>query len=74
MPRNDVEACCHVNLKHIAAAGGLFELVSCPHYLAEILIYGGLVLVQGPQSVNIWLIFMWVVRAFPHDIFYTVHT
>jgi len=28
--------------------GGLFELVSCPHYLAECLIYAGLVALVGP--------------------------
>jgi steroid 5-alpha reductase family enzyme len=42
--------------------GGLFELVSCPHYFAEIVIYLGLLLLtQG--SLVAWLMNVWVVRS-----------
>lgn len=41
--------------------GGLFELVSCPHYLAEIVIYAGLGLLIGAQRPLAWLILAWVV-------------
>jgi 3-oxo-5-alpha-steroid 4-dehydrogenase 3 len=44
--------------------GGAFELVSCPHYLAEILIYAGLVLLLGRANGLVWLIFAWVVSVF----------
>ncbi|KAL6774515.1 hypothetical protein ACKKBG_A25290 [Auxenochlorella protothecoides x Auxenochlorella symbiontica] len=40
--------------------GGLFELVSCPHYLAEIVIYAGLGLLIGAQRPLAWLILAWV--------------
>ncbi len=46
-----------------AFAGGAFELVSCPHYFAEIVIYGGFVVLLGAQSTTVWLIFLWVVSA-----------
>ncbi|WIA17188.1 hypothetical protein OEZ85_014071 [Tetradesmus obliquus] len=39
--------------------GGLFELVSCPHYLAEIIIYCGLLLVTGGQLLPL-LMLVWV--------------
>lgn len=41
-------------------AGPLFEWVSCPHYLAEIIIYCGLALVTG-GSINSLLMLVWVV-------------
>ncbi|MEW5311034.1 MAG: hypothetical protein WDW38_002781 [Sanguina aurantia] len=40
--------------------GGLFSLVSCPHYLAEIVIYLGLWLISGLQ-LNQALMLAWVV-------------
>lgn len=43
-------------------AGGLFELVSCPHYLAELIIYLGLLGIVGPYSWLPWLIMAWLVR------------
>ncbi|GBF99251.1 polyprenol reductase-like [Raphidocelis subcapitata] len=39
--------------------GALFELVSCPHYLAEIIIYCGLALAAG-GSANTLLMLVWV--------------
>ena len=42
--------------------GGAFELVSCPHYLAEIVIYAGLALVAGRGQLLPWLVVTWVVR------------
>lgn len=39
--------------------GGLFELVSCPHYLAEVVIYCGLVLATGGQLLPL-LMLVWV--------------
>lgn len=42
--------------------GGAFELVSCPHYLAEIAIYCGLAMIAGPSRPLVLLIVVWVVR------------
>jgi len=43
-------------------AGGGFELVSCPHYLGEVVIYCGLALVaEGGRRVTAWLMLLWVV-------------
>lgn len=50
------------SLLHARAAGGLFELVSCPHYFAEIVIYGGLALLVGGARPLVLLILAWVVR------------
>jgi 3-oxo-5-alpha-steroid 4-dehydrogenase 3 len=41
--------------------GGAFTLVSCPHYLAEIIIYIGLVIIQQGRRGNMWLVLAWVV-------------
>ncbi|XP_022971054.1 polyprenol reductase 2-like [Cucurbita maxima] len=41
--------------------GDWFEIVSSPHYLAEIVIYGGLVVASGGEDLTIWLIFGFVV-------------
>lgn len=41
--------------------GGGFHLVSCPHYLGEILIYAGLLLVSSTYSRLPYLVFVWVV-------------
>lgn len=43
--------------------GGMFELVSCPHYFGEIVIYVGLVLVTEMHNWGAWLMLAWVVRA-----------
>jgi 3-oxo-5-alpha-steroid 4-dehydrogenase 3 len=42
--------------------GGLFELVSCPHYLAEVVIYLGLVVASQGQLLPL-LMLIWVVSA-----------
>jgi hypothetical protein len=41
----------------------LFEVVSCPHYLGEIIVYLGLVILTGGAQVNAWLMLAWVVRG-----------
>lgn len=47
---------------YVVPRGGAFELVSCPHYLAEIVIYAGLALVAGRGQLLLWLVLTWVVR------------
>ncbi|XP_057784142.1 polyprenol reductase 2-like isoform X2 [Salvia miltiorrhiza] len=41
--------------------GDWFEYVSSPHYLAEFVIYGGLVIASGFYDITIWLVFVFVV-------------
>jgi 3-oxo-5-alpha-steroid 4-dehydrogenase 3 len=45
--------------------GGAFSLVSCPHYLGEIVIYCGLALVASGSNICIWIVLAWVVRSLP---------
>ncbi|XP_061635601.1 polyprenol reductase [Phyllopteryx taeniolatus] len=47
-------------LAHRMPKGGCFELVSCPHYLAELLIYVSLSLVAGGLSLTWWLVVLYV--------------
>uniref|UniRef100_A0A8C2ZTI0 Polyprenal reductase n=1 Tax=Cyclopterus lumpus TaxID=8103 RepID=A0A8C2ZTI0_CYCLU len=47
-------------LAHAVPKGGWFELVSCPHYLAELLIYVSLSLVVGGLSLTWWLVVLYV--------------
>ncbi|XP_026161204.1 polyprenal reductase [Mastacembelus armatus] len=47
-------------LAHRVPKGGWFELVSCPHYFAELLIYVSLSLVFGGLSVTWWLVVLYV--------------
>ncbi|KAL2925134.1 Polyprenol reductase 2 [Bienertia sinuspersici] len=41
--------------------GDWFESVSSPHYLAEIVIYAGLVVASGGRDLTVWLLFAFVV-------------
>jgi hypothetical protein len=41
--------------------GGLFELVSCPHYLGEVIIYAGLAVVVNGDRLAL-AVLAWVVR------------
>ncbi|XP_041861841.1 polyprenol reductase [Melanotaenia boesemani] len=47
-------------LAHRLPTGGWFELVSCPHYFAELLIYISLSLVFGGLSLTWWLVVLYV--------------
>ncbi|CAL5341205.1 unnamed protein product [Camellia sinensis] len=46
---------------YVIPYGDWFEYVSSPHYLAEIVIYGGLVVASGGADLTIWLLFGFVV-------------
>lgn len=43
--------------------GGAFELVSCPHYLGEVVLYAGLVAATAGQRATVWLMLLWVVSS-----------
>ncbi len=45
---------------YVIPRGGLFELVSCPHYLGEVVIYAGLALLCWPSTKPL-LMLLWVV-------------
>ncbi|CAJ1059990.1 polyprenol reductase [Xyrichtys novacula] len=47
-------------LAHRVPEGGWFELVSCPHYLAELLLYVGLNLIYGGASLTWFIVFLYV--------------
>lgn len=47
-------------LAHRVPKGGWFELVSCPHYFAELLIYISFSLVFGGLSLTWWLVVFYV--------------
>lgn len=47
-------------LAHRMPVGGWFELVSCPHYFAELLIYVSFSLLLEGQSLTWWLVALYV--------------
>ncbi|KAF9684428.1 hypothetical protein SADUNF_Sadunf04G0117300 [Salix dunnii] len=46
---------------YVIPCGDWFEIVSSPHYLAEIVIYAGVVFASGGADLTIWLLFGFVV-------------
>lgn len=46
---------------YLVPEGDWFNYVSSPHYLAEIVIYGGLLVASGCTDLTIWLLFAFVV-------------
>ncbi|KAI3502302.1 hypothetical protein L1887_30336 [Cichorium endivia] len=47
--------------EYVIPYGDWFEYVSSPHYSAEIVIYGGLVVASGGGDLSLWLLFAFVV-------------
>uniref|UniRef100_A0A0D6QZ58 3-oxo-5-alpha-steroid 4-dehydrogenase C-terminal domain-containing protein n=1 Tax=Araucaria cunninghamii TaxID=56994 RepID=A0A0D6QZ58_ARACU len=47
--------------KYFIPYGDWFQIVSCPHYLAEIVIYAGIVVASGGSDLTVWLLFGFVV-------------
>lgn len=45
--------------KYLMPEGGLFEVVSCPHMLAEVVIYVGVLVILGPLTDWLWVT-LWV--------------
>ncbi|KAK9862702.1 hypothetical protein WJX84_003676 [Apatococcus fuscideae] len=59
-------------------AGGLFEWISCPHYLAEMVIYTAFPMLLRAHNLLPWLILTWVVAnlllaAGPTHAWYKAH-
>nr|XP_008123859.1 PREDICTED: polyprenol reductase [Anolis carolinensis] len=49
-----------VNLNHDIPFGDWFEMVSCPHYFAELLIYVSMAITFGCKNLTWWLVVMYV--------------
>ncbi|XP_008779870.2 polyprenol reductase 1 isoform X1 [Phoenix dactylifera] len=47
--------------EYVIPHGDWFEYVSCPHYLAEIVIYAGILVAAGGLNITVWLLFLFVV-------------
>ncbi|CAL5378333.1 unnamed protein product [Camellia sinensis] len=47
--------------EYVIPHGDWFDYVSCPHYLAELVIYAGLMVANGGADLTVWLIFGFVV-------------
>ncbi|KAK9164400.1 hypothetical protein Syun_005302 [Stephania yunnanensis] len=47
--------------EYVIPYGDWFKIVSCPHYLAEMVIYAGLLIASGGSDLTIWLLFGFVV-------------
>ncbi|XP_040941095.1 polyprenol reductase 2 isoform X1 [Gossypium hirsutum] len=47
--------------EYVIPKGDWFEIVSSPHYLAEIVIYVGLLIASGGADITIWLLLAFVV-------------
>lgn len=50
-----------VNYEHAIPRGGLFEYVSCPHYLMEIVIYLAFLLIGGPRHLTLLSVVVFVI-------------
>jgi len=54
----DLKKSCQVT--HSVPHGDWFQYVSCPHYMAEIIIYLSLAIIMGQKHRTGWIIFAWV--------------
>ena len=69
-PREDEDAAFEYRLPK----GGMFEWVSCPHYLGEVTIYAGFMVMHGGHGLSSF-VFLWVVRSwFPASLVYRLRT
>nr|CAB3485501.1 unnamed protein product [Digitaria exilis] len=65
--------CCHAILgslrehknsdEYVIPCGDWFSYVSCPHYLAEIVMYFGLLIASGGSSSSVWFLLIFVVHS-----------
>ncbi|PON36972.1 3-oxo-5-alpha-steroid 4-dehydrogenase, C-terminal [Parasponia andersonii] len=47
--------------EYVIPHGDWFKFVSSPHYLAEIVLYSGVLVASGARDVTVWLLFVFVV-------------
>nr|CAB3488000.1 unnamed protein product [Digitaria exilis] len=49
--------------EYVIPCGDWFSYVSCPHYLAEIVMYFGLLIASGGSSSSVWFLLIFVVHT-----------
>nr|CAD1844574.1 unnamed protein product [Ananas comosus var. bracteatus] len=49
--------------EYVIPHGDWFRYVSCPHYLAEIVVYAGILVASGGFDITVWLLFSFVVAT-----------
>ncbi|TKW06095.1 hypothetical protein SEVIR_7G219300v4 [Setaria viridis] len=47
--------------EYVIPRGDWFSRVSCPHYLAEIVIYFGLLIASGGSDISVWFLLLFVI-------------
>lgn len=47
--------------EYVIPCGDWFSRVSCPHYLAELVIYLGVLIASGGSDISVWFLFIFVI-------------
>ncbi|XP_062185949.1 polyprenol reductase 1-like [Phragmites australis] len=47
--------------EYVIPCGDWFSRVSCPHYLAELVIYFGMLIASGGSDIPVWFVFLFVI-------------
>ncbi|KAF7010340.1 hypothetical protein CFC21_024764 [Triticum aestivum] len=47
--------------EYVIPCGDWFSRVSCPHYLAELVIYLGMLMASGGSDISVWFLFIFVI-------------
>ncbi|GJN01991.1 hypothetical protein PR202_ga19301 [Eleusine coracana subsp. coracana] len=47
--------------EYVIPCGDWFDRVSCPHYLAELVIYFGMLVASGGSDIPVWFLFLFVI-------------
>lgn len=47
--------------EYVIPCGDWFNRVSCPHYLAELVIYFGMLVASGGEDIPVWFLFVFVI-------------
>ncbi|KAF8651666.1 hypothetical protein HU200_063177 [Digitaria exilis] len=47
--------------EYVIPCGDWFSRVSCPHYLAELVIYLGLLIASGGSDISVWFLYLFVI-------------
>ncbi|XP_066345700.1 polyprenol reductase 1-like isoform X2 [Miscanthus floridulus] len=47
--------------EYVIPCGDWFSRVSCPHYLAELVIYCGMLIASGGSDISVWFLYLFVI-------------
>ncbi|PWZ36820.1 Polyprenol reductase 1 [Zea mays] len=47
--------------EYVIPCGDWFSRVSCPHYLAELVIYFGMLIASGGSDISVWFLYLFVI-------------